>query len=148
MSPGDLLLLTATLAVFGIATSAYLTWQWYEAANRTWCDLDAFFSCTKVRESPFSAVAGLPTAFVGVAGFGILLAFSVSALRGIERVGPFTTTRWLWIFASVGALVGIGLTFIEIFVIQAICLLCAIGFALDLGILAVLLVLPRGAAHT
>src|SRR3989304_9870015 len=82
MSPGDLLLLTATLAVFGIATSAYLTWQWYEAANRTWCDLDAFFSCTKVRESPFSAVAGLPTAFVGVAGFGILPALPGVSLPG------------------------------------------------------------------
>jgi len=147
-SRGDLLVLVAVLAIFGIVVSAYLAWQWYDAASSTWCDLGDYFSCTKVRESPFSAVAGLPTAFVGVAGFGILLAFSVSALRGIERVGPFTTTRWLWIFASVGALVGIGLTLTEIFVIQAICLLCAIGFALDLGILAVLLVLPRGAAHT
>lgn len=141
---GDLVLLVATLAVLGIVTSAYLTWQWYEAANRTWCDVDPFFSCTKVRESPFSAVAGIPTALVGVVGFGILLVLAASALRGIDRMGPLTTMGWLWIFASLGAAIGIGLTLIEIFVIQALCLLCVIGFGIDLGILAVVFVLRRG----
>lgn len=142
-SHGDMLVLVAVLAVFGAVDSAYLTWQWFDASNSTWCDLDAYFSCTKVRESPFSSLASIPTAVVGVVGFGVLLALAVLALRGVERVGPVSTTQWLFLFAILGGLAGLGLTVVEIFVIQAICVLCAVGFGLDLAILAAAAILRR-----
>lgn len=143
LSRGDLLLLTAVLSAFGIVTSGYLAYQWYEAASSSWCDIDAFFSCSKVRESPYAAVAGIPTAFLGVGGFAVLLAFAGLALRGRDSLGPWSIDRWLLLFALLGAGIGVGLTFIEIFVIQAICILCAIGFALELGILAAVVLLVR-----
>lgn len=136
-SRGDLLLLVAVLAAFGIADSLYLTWQRYEAASASWCDLDTYFSCTKVRESTFAAIGGVPTAIVGVAGFATLLALGLLALRGRDVLGPWPTTRWLIAFAALGAAIGLGLTVVEVFVIQAICILCVLGFALVLGILAV-----------
>lgn len=137
LSRGDLLLLVAVLAVFGIAVSGYLAWQWYASESASWCDLSSYLNCTKVRDSPWAAVAGIPTAFVGVGGFGILLAFAMLALRGTERIGQWSVDGGLLAFAIVGALTGLGLTFVEIFVIQAICILCVIGFALDLGILGI-----------
>jgi len=137
LSRGDLLLLVAVLAAFGIADSLYLTWQWYDTASASWCDLDTYFSCTKVRESTFAAIGGVPTAIVGVAGFAILLSLGLLALRGRDALGPWPTTRWLLAFASSGAAIGLGLTLVEVFVIQAICILCVLGFALVLGILAV-----------
>lgn len=142
-SRGDLLLFIAVLAAFGIADSAYLTWQWYEAADATWCDISSYFSCTAVRESAYAAVAGIPTAWVGVGGFAILLGLAVHALRGGGTIGPWSTDRWLLLFAGLGAAAGVGLTLIEIFVIQAICILCVVGFGLDLGILGVALLLVR-----
>src|SRR3970282_160154 len=136
-SRGDLLLLVAVLASFGIAGSLYLTWQWYNAASASWCDLDTYFSCTKVRESTFAAIGGVPTAIVGVAGFAILLALGLLALRGRDALGPWPTTRWLLAFARPGAAVGLGPTLCAVFVSQALCILCVLGFALVLGILAV-----------
>ncbi len=135
MSRGDLLILIAVLAVFGIADAAYLTYQWYEAATASWCDLNSYFSCSRVRASAFAAVGGIPTATVGVAGFLILLVLVVLAFRGAEMLGPWSVDRWLLVFTSIGGLLGLALTLIEIFVIQAICILCVIGFGLDLGVL-------------
>lgn len=143
LSRGDVLLLITALAVFGIVVSAYLAWQWYAAASAPWCDIDPYLNCSKVRESPYAAVAGVPTAWVGVLGFAVLLGLAVLSLRGVETLGPWTTDRWLLTFASLGAAVGIGLTFIEVFVIEAICVLCVLGFALDLGILGLAVILPR-----
>lgn len=142
-SRGDLLLLTALLALFGIVVSAYLAWQWYAAAGASWCDLGSYFSCSRVRESPYAAVAGVPTATVGVVGFGILLSLAGLALRGRERVGPWTTPRWIVVFAAVGAGIGAILTVIEVAVIQAVCVLCVLAFVLDLAILGIGLLLAR-----
>ncbi len=144
---GDLLLLVAVLSAFGLVDALYLTYQWYEKASSTWCDFGGLFSCTKVRESWYAAIGGVPTAWIGVAGFVVLLALSVLALRGVDRVGPWSVDRWILVFGIFGALVGLGLTFIEIFVIEAICILCVIGFLLDLGILAAAVLLVRGAGE-
>ncbi len=135
LSRGDVLLLIAVLAAFGVADSVYLTYQWYEHANASWCDVDPFWSCTTVRNSGFAAVGGVPTANIGTFGFVAILIFAVLGLRGVERVGPWSIDRWLLVLALAGALVGLGLTFVELFVIHAVCLLCVLGFALDLIIL-------------
>ncbi len=135
LSRGDLMLLVAVLAGAGIADAAYLTWQWYEAANRSWCDFGSYFRCTLVRKSSYASFAGVPTAMVGLLGFVLLLGIAVLAFRGIERIGPWSVDRWLVLVAGIGALLGLGLTFVEVFVIEAICILCVIGFAIDLGIL-------------
>lgn len=127
----------------GAGDAAYLTWEWYAAASSSWCDV-GYFSCSTVRNSAWAHVGPVPTAVVGVVGFLVLLGLAGMALRGRERLGPWTTDQWLLAFAAVGALIGVGLTIIEVFAIHAICLLCAFGFALDLGILGLAVMLQRG----
>lgn len=146
-SRGDLLLLGAILSAAGAAVSAYLVWEWYAAANSTVCDFNNYFSCTAVRQSAYSSLWGIPTATVGLAGFLILLALFVLAFRGADRLGPWPVDLWLILFASLGALVGLGLSFLEVFVIRAICIFCAAGFALDLGALGIAGVLRRRTTH-
>ena len=143
LSRGDLLLLGALLAVAGIADSAYLTYEKYAAAASQACDLNPFFNCTVVQTSPYSSVLGIPTAVLVLGGFVILTALFVLAFRGVERIGPWSVDFWLLLFATLGALIGLGLSLIEVFVIHAICLFCAAGFGLDLGILALAAVLRR-----
>jgi uncharacterized membrane protein len=137
LSRGDLLLLAAILAAAGIVVSAFLTWQWYTGAASGACDISSFFSCSTVRNSPWASVAGIPTSAAGLGGFVVLLGLSVAALRGMDSLGPWSADAWLLGFAVLGALVGLGLTYLELFVIGAVCVFCAAGFALDLGILAV-----------
>ncbi len=145
-SRGDLLLFSAVLAVGGIAVAGYLTFEWYTAFGSSVCDLNNYFSCAQVGKSPYAAVAGVPTSLLGFGGFVLLLVLSVLALRGTEWIGPWSVDGWIFLFAVLGALVGFGLTLIEIFVIQAVCVFCAIGFVLDLGILALAWSLRRGAS--
>ena len=140
---GDLLLLIAVLAAFGVVDAADLTYEWYAAGSASWCDVSSYFSCTKVRESPYAAVGGIPTATIGVVGFVLILLLAVMILKGLEVPGPWRAQRWLLALAVVGALIGLGLTVLEVAVIQAVCLLCALGFGLDLGILGLAVVDAR-----
>jgi len=143
LSRGDLLFLIGLLSVFGIADAAYLTWQWYEAANSTWCDISSYLSCTRVRLSPYASFAGVPTAAIALAGFAVVLLLVFLAFRGLIHLGPWRLDRWILALASAGAVFGTSLTAIEVFVIQAICILCVIGFAMGLGILGVAFALAR-----
>jgi uncharacterized membrane protein len=143
LSRADLLLLGALLSVAGIADSAYLVWEKYAGAASQVCDINPFFNCTVVQTSPYSSFLGIPTALVGLLGFLILLILFILAFRGTERLGPWPIDLWLLIFATLGALVGLGLSYLEVFVIQAICLFCVAGFGLDLGSLAIAAVLRR-----
>lgn len=140
LSRGDLLLLVAILAAAGIGDAAYLAYEWYLPAGSQVCDINPFINCTTVRLSVYSSFLGVPTALYGLAGFAVLLALAILAFRGVERLGPWSVDRWLLVFASVGAALGLGLTALEVFVIHALCLFCAIGFAVDLAMLYVVAV--------
>lgn len=143
MSRGDLLLLDAILAAAGAVVAAYLTYEKFVSFSSSFCDINDYFSCSAVGASSFSAIGGMPTATIGLAGFLVLLALSLVAFRGRDRIGPWSVDTWILLFALVGSLIGLGLTFIEVLVIHAVCILCALGFALDLGILATSAVLHR-----
>ena len=144
LTRGDLLVLVAVFAGFGTFDSAYLAWEWYSSASAPWCDLNAYFSCSRVRESPYSALAGVPTAWIGVTGFTILLGLALFGLRA-DFLGPWRLEHWIRGFAITGLALGVGLTVLEVVVINAICVLCAFGLLLDLAILgAVTLVRSAG----
>jgi uncharacterized membrane protein len=136
---GDRWLLSAALASLGLGLSSYLSWEWYASSSAPWCDLDAYFSCSAVRESAYSSLAGVPTAALGVGGFALLLTLSVLALRGFGALGPLRMEAWAAGVAAGGAVVGLALTSVEILLIQAVCILCLAAFALDLAILIVIL---------
>ncbi len=145
LSRGDLLLLAAILAAAGAAVSAFLTVQFYTGLGSGMCTVNVFWNCETVRQSPWSSFAGIPTAAAGLGGFVILLALALMALRGVDRLGPLSADTWLLGFAVLGALIGLVLTLIEIFLIQAVCIFCASGFVLDLGVLAIAVAVWRRA---
>lgn len=146
LSRGDLLLLNAVLAAGGAGVAVYLTYEKFVAFSSSFCDLNNYFSCSVVGSSSFASIGPVPTAVVGLAGFLLLLGLSLAAFRGVERIGRWSVDGWTLVLAIVGAVLGLGLTFVEVFVIHAVCLLCAAGFALDLGILAIAVVLRRRGA--
>lgn len=140
---GDLLMLVAVLAAVGVADAAYLTYEWYVPAN--FCDISPTLNCSKVRASPYAVIGGVPTAVVGLGGFLILLGLAALGLRGVPSLWRWSTDQWLLAFALLGAAIGVVLTLVEIFLIGAICILCVVGFALDLGIVGLAVMLRRAA---
>ncbi|MEA2217412.1 MAG: hypothetical protein QOJ35_38 [Solirubrobacteraceae bacterium] len=102
------------IAALGIAVASYLTYVHY-ASLQPFC-AGGSGGCERVQSSSYASVAGIPVAVLGVAGY---LAIAIALL------GPGDTAR-----LAAAALAGSGfgfsayLTYLELFVIHAICQWC------------------------
>jgi uncharacterized membrane protein len=84
--------------------------------------------CDTVQTSRWAVFLGLPVALYGVVGYFVILVVAVAALRPAALV----QRKWNVVLvglASVGVLFTVYLTYLELFVIQAICRWC-VGSAL------------------
>lgn len=106
--------LLAVLSVVGILISAYITWTHLRGVAPVCIGIGG--GCETVQTSRYSEILGIPVATLGLAGYAGLL-FSAS-LRGESGVflGLF--------FALVGVVFSAYLTWLELFVIHAICQWC------------------------
>ena len=102
------------LAVVGIAVSAYLTYN-HLAGTAPVC-VGGSGGCGAVQASRYSEVLGVPVAVIGVFGYAAML---LSALIRTERAAVFGL-----FFALTGALYSAYLTYLELFVLRAICQWC------------------------
>ncbi len=119
-------LLLATLALIGLGIATYLTVVHY-GGDEPFC-LAGGGGCSKVQDSDYAELAGIPVPVIGL--FGYLTLLAAAAIPGdLGRFGG--------VFA---ALVGFGfsvyLTYLELFEIEAICQWCvgsAVVMTLALG---------------
>ncbi|MBI1742342.1 vitamin K epoxide reductase family protein [Candidatus Acetothermia bacterium] len=109
------------LALMGIAASAYLVYVHY-SETAIIC-FGGNKGCETVQNSPYSEVVGIPVALIGLAGY-IALALMTFLRMKIEE--PMKTWLVLAIFVSslMGVLYSAYLTYLELFVIYAICQWC------------------------
>jgi uncharacterized membrane protein len=112
--------LLAVLAVVGALISAYLTWVYLQGIAPV-CVGDSS-SCETVQTSRYAEILGVPVASLGVLAYAGLLG---SALIQDERAALFGL-----FVALVGTLFTAYLTYLELFVIQAICQWCVANAAL------------------
>ena len=77
--------------------------------------------CETVQTSPFSRFLGLEVALYGVVGYLVLLVLSMDTLR---RPAAANSSRLLLILSGAGLAFTIYLTYLELFVIKAICRWC------------------------
>ncbi|UJA19648.1 vitamin K epoxide reductase family protein [Thermoleophilia bacterium SCSIO 60948] len=107
-------ILIAVLALVGVAISTYITIA--EAGGGAPACVAGSKGCETVAASPYSELAGVNVAVIGIAGY--LLIAGCAALPGdLGRFGGFAA-----------ALIGFGfsvyLTYLELFEIEAICQWC------------------------
>jgi uncharacterized membrane protein len=88
--------------------------------------------CDLVQASRYAFFLGLPTALWGAGLY--------AAIGGLALFG-FTARRWLWAYllAVVGVSFSLYLTFIELFVIRAICVYCVVSAATVVALFGLLL---------
>lgn len=99
----------------------------YGKSESAFCDVGGNFDCDLVNQSVYSQIYGIPFALIGMIGYGLILAVFVLLLwrRDIkERELLFAA---LCAMATIGLGVQVYLTMIEMFVLQAWCLLCLIS---------------------
>jgi len=108
------------LSALGILVSGYLSVKRLTGGSLA---CSRWAQCDTVNNSVYAKIYGVPVAFIGLAGYLVLLGVALAAL---QTWGP--THRRLLAISFVLALGGVGfsayLTYIELFVIQAICNWC------------------------
>lgn len=122
----------ALLSLVGLFISAYLYLYKLGKIGSLACGTGG---CEAVQLSPWSRVAGVDVALIGVLGYAGLLSLSLAALQpGLAgQRWPATLLAGL---AGIGVLFAGYLTYLELFVIHAICRWCVASGLVILAIFA------------
>lgn len=88
--------------------------------------------CDKVQASPYSSLLGLPLAAYGLVAFAALLTLGIVGLSG-ERAFGLRIQDAIIFISGIGIAAYLVLTYLEIFVIHAICFWCVCSSLSMLG---------------
>ena len=117
------------LSIIGALISTYLTYVYYSGANAICTGAGG---CETVQSSQFAVVAGVSVALLGLALY-VLLA-------GLTLAPILVANEWISLsrfgLALAGVLYSTYLTYLELFVIHAICPWCVTSAVIMVGILA------------
>jgi len=110
----------ALLALVGFFVALYLWLHQIGVGGELKCGTGG---CDTVQASPWAQQLGIPVAFYGVVGYAAILAVALVGLQPawLERRGPILLIAAL---ATGGVLFSAWLTYLELFVIHAICRWC------------------------
>ena len=96
--------------------------------------------CETVQLSPWSRFAGLEVSLIGVLGYAGLLAMSLASLQPGPRQWPI---RAIAVTAGIGVVFTLYLTYLELFIIHAICRWCVASGVIIVAIFAAALLDQR-----
>lgn len=119
------------LSAIGILLSIYLTYLHFTEAEAAFCAAGS--DCEAVRQSGFSTFLGIPVAVLGALGYSVIFILTLVSLT--------RRTRWIaiYILSLSGFVFSAYLTYLEFFVIKAICIYCVVSAVLMTIIFVVLL---------
>lgn len=141
---------TAAVSALGALTSAYLTWGHYAAKDAggwdSLCEVGSRFSCDVVATSEYSAVAGLPLAWLAAIFYAALGWLSLRVLRGTPTPIPRSPALALLGAGLLASLLSLALAGVSALLIGAFCPLCVLLYALNAALLALGVLARRGGA--
>ena len=110
------------LASIGLLNAIYLTW--IKLANQV-AQCAGIGDCEAVNSSPYSEIGGIPIALLGTSAFFVILLVLLFEERNeiLRENGPLLVVA----ISLVGVLYSLYLTYIEIYVIKAICPYCVLS---------------------
>lgn len=101
------------LSIIGIGLALYLLYQYYAPAHDSLCYINSTINCDASTKGELANTLGIPTAFFGLVGYILIL---IASLKEWKRV--------VLGIATFGLLFCLRITFLELFVIKAICPVC------------------------
>jgi uncharacterized membrane protein len=121
---GELGLPMVLLALAGTAISGYLSVVRATGGNAV---CDPSHGCDVVAASPYAVILGIPVAYLGLAFSIVLVALAATWWLRADR----RALQGAWALLLLGTFFVAYLTFLELFVIKAVCIWCA-AFALTI----------------
>lgn len=112
MSDGRLRFLIAAFAAVGIGIASYLSYT-HATDTPLMCPTSG---CGRVQQSSYSELAGIPVAYLGIAGYALIFGTTLSARRAAATM--------CGALAAAGAAFALYLLVIQIAVIGAVCTWC------------------------
>lgn len=107
------------LSIIGFLLSVYLTYLHYSEGQTAFCSQGS--DCDVVRQSSYSSLLGIPVALFGAVGYALIFWFTYVSMS--KRL------RWLLLYtiSLAGFVFSLYLTYLELFVIKAICPYCVVS---------------------
>lgn len=122
------------LAILGLLVSLYLTWV---KVARTTAFCGGVGECESVNNSPYSEINGVPIAVLGAGAYlliGLLLALENTNPQ-MRQIAPLA----IFGLSLTGTLYSAYLTYIELFVLHAVCPYCVVSAVLITALLGLAL---------
>jgi len=112
------------LALAGLGVSAYLMWGYTVEGAELACGGSS--GCEEVKQSVYASILGMPLPVLGLVSYTVLLGLVILQVRFSVKEEQWAAYTALVIFgiSLVGVLYSAYLTYIEFFVIYAICRWC------------------------
>ena len=130
--------LTAILSVVGLGLSLYLSAVHFSQGQIPLaCPSGGLVDCQRVTTSPASMIGPVPIAVLGVGWFLVALVLIV----GLLPLNPSSAARASIVWSAAGVAGVFYLVYVELFVVDALCLWCTVAHAL---IIAIFLLAVRG----
>lgn len=130
--------LLVALSVIGIADSAYLSMHAASGAPLV-CDLAAGLDgCNQVANSPYSQFMGIPLAYIGLAFYGLFFLITLAAyVMSAHKTHHIAITA----LSAAASLASVVFLYIQLALIQALCVYCVISALLTFFSLPIALLL-------
>jgi uncharacterized membrane protein len=126
-------MVAALLSLAGLFVAAYLTMYKLGVIGDLACSLG---SCETVQLSRWASFLGLPVAAWGIGFYAIMFVVALAGVQeGLESLPHIPIA--LTILSGWGVLFSLWLTWLELFVIDAICLWCIVSAVLVLALFVV-----------
>jgi uncharacterized membrane protein len=122
------------IALLGSVVSAYLTVEHFTTSATLACPETGAINCQKVTTSAWSHLGPVPVAVLGLAFFVGMTALCSPPAWRVPALGPLRVLG-----AAVGVLAALGLVWVELFQVDAICLWCTAVHLCALGLLVTVL---------
>lgn len=142
-----LLVVIIVLSVVGMVDSGYAVMLHYREIDDSFCNVSETVNCDVVNQSRYSEVylswgsptsdsraLNIPVAGIGFAGYLLYGFLAGSLLAGLRYKGLAVPA--LIIAAAAGVVFSLVLTYIEFFILEAVCILCVVSQVLVILILA------------
>jgi protein-disulfide isomerase len=126
--------LVLSLAGLGVAIALTRVHAQAHAGIASFCSISDVVNCDRVATSHYSVVLGLPVSVWGMLGYALaggLAAWGLAARRSV----PAWPTGILLLVAALAVLASVALALVSEFLIGALCILCAVSWAISAALL-------------